>query len=243
MCILYIGAYAYIKKQDANYYRYKALCIKTISLNRLVITGIAIAVAFTCIEIAIYYLHIWANIGDNPDKILTYYGMVINGDKLQNKNEAFDIWTLLIVIAVNVLIVATFEELFFRELLLNTLIVKYKLPLILAVGMASAIFAVPHLPNKAISAFVFGLLASVLYIKYQNILFPIVIHGVGNSLLLLWKNTSIYDFHSGVSVTEAQRFGVWLTPTIFGVLGVFVLIVFAWFALVKPKKFSSVEFQ
>jgi membrane protease YdiL (CAAX protease family) len=76
------------------------------------------------------------------------------------------------------------EELVFRGLLLQRLAVKFGINQ--AIWTSSALFALLHV-DSFLSALLFGLLMSLLYLWTNNLWVPILIHWLNNALVLLWE--------------------------------------------------------
>ncbi len=86
---------------------------------------------------------------------------------------------VLFLIAVVIIIGPLIEELVFRGLLLNRWAIKWSTPY--AILISSALFAGYHWP-RSISAFIFGLLMALLYVRTRTLLVPIVCHAFSNAL-------------------------------------------------------------
>lgn len=78
----------------------------------------------------------------------------------------------------SVLISPISEELIFRGVILNRL--KESLPVVIAILMTSLLFAALHTYGSIISAFVFGMCMSILYLKTENIFVAIFAHFLNN---------------------------------------------------------------
>ncbi|WP_295721662.1 CPBP family intramembrane glutamic endopeptidase [uncultured Methanobrevibacter sp.] len=72
------------------------------------------------------------------------------------------------------------EELIFRGVIFTRL--RPRLGIIWAMIISSALFALLHDPSGMISAFVFGLCMCVIYLKTDNIIIPMIIHCLNNTL-------------------------------------------------------------
>lgn len=83
------------------------------------------------------------------------------------------------------------EELLFRKKLLNELLYfnsKNK-----AIFLSSLIFSLLHFGiDTIIYAFIMGIILSVIYLKYNNIKLPIVIHMSANIIVVFLNNFNIY---------------------------------------------------
>ncbi|MBU9673828.1 CPBP family intramembrane metalloprotease [Planococcus sp. CP5-4] len=88
------------------------------------------------------------------------------------------------------------EEFVFRGVLLNQLMDVFGLWK--GIGITSLIFAVFHL--NFLGAFLFAVIASILYVKSGNLLAPVLLHSANNTL-------AVYQAFAGTSFME------WLTVT------------------------------
>ncbi|MRH99325.1 CPBP family intramembrane metalloprotease [Kriegella sp. EG-1] len=88
------------------------------------------------------------------------------------------------------------EEFVFRKYLL-TKTIFYTKNINISILMTSVIFGFIHLPNAGmcIIAFVFSIFCSMIYIKYKNIIFPIIFHITFNSVGVLLKSVLITKYY------------------------------------------------
>ncbi len=106
------------------------------------------------------------------------------------------------------------EELIFRDILLNRLNKKFGIKK--AILYSSIVFGILHIELAIIGAVIFGIIACILYLKYENILIPMTVHFINNfivSLPLL--------FESKPSSSEAMSYNEVL---ISGSIGFIILI-------------------
>ncbi|MGF2715727.1 MULTISPECIES: CPBP family intramembrane glutamic endopeptidase [Bacillus cereus group] len=98
------------------------------------------------------------------------------------------------------------EEFIFRGLLLNR--ITYKTNLIIGITLTNVLFGFFH--ADLLGSFVFGLIMSLLYLKSNNILLPIICHILNNSIasfmaiffpnsLSLFEVSTIADIHSNMT--------------------------------------------
>lgn len=73
------------------------------------------------------------------------------------------------------------EELIFRDILLNRLNKKFGIKK--AILYSSIVFGILHIELAIISAAIFGIIACILYLKYENILIPMTVHFINNFIV------------------------------------------------------------
>lgn len=85
----------------------------------------------------------------------------------------------------SVILAPVLEELFFRKILFTRLLKKYSFAL--SAIVSSIFFALIHIPNwlNLVPAFLFGIICCWIYVKTKNILYPILLHFIGNLIVLL----------------------------------------------------------
>ena len=100
------------------------------------------------------------------------------------------LFTLIIIIPIS-------EELLFRQLIL-TYFLKNTSSLIFSILLGSLLFALIHLPslNSVINTFFLGLFLSILYLKMNSIILPIVIHIVFNLVSFVFQESNIKDYYN-----------------------------------------------
>ena len=93
-----------------------------------------------------------------------------------------------ILLFINIVLIIPFvEEIIFKYLLLNGLIDVLKNKT-LSIIISSAIFTVVHLQYQGyllIIIFSFSILISYMYLKFDNLSYPIIIHSINNLISLL----------------------------------------------------------
>ena len=105
---------------------------------------------------------------------------------------------LVLAIITTALLIPIVEELIFRRILFVKL--AKKIGAIASMITTSIFFGVLHSGLGVPGAIIFGIACCVIYMKYQNILIPISIHIVNNSIYML---ADIYDyFFSSTEVVE-----------------------------------------
>ena len=84
-----------------------------------------------------------------------------------------------------------YEEILFRYLLYNRLKKKYSIRK--SVLITTIIFALIHISSiKIIYAFILGLILNITYEKYHNIIAPILIHKVANTMVIFLYEYNTY---------------------------------------------------
>lgn len=96
----------------------------------------------------------------------------------------------------NVCIVAPIvEEIMFRGIIFNRLMIRWGLKV--GIYTSSVVFAIPHF--EMVHAFIFGILMSLLYLKTNNIMVPIIFHIINNTLAtmsdLITGSGNDYNFY------------------------------------------------
>ena len=84
------------------------------------------------------------------------------------------------------------EELIFRGIFLNRINKFYSIHF--SIIISSILFAILHPPGAIISAFVFGICMSIIYLKSNNILSPIFAHFLNNLISESIYNLDTYNF-------------------------------------------------
>lgn len=109
---------------------------------------------------------------------------------LQNKYILF-----LLNRGIVIIIVPIVEEFVFRGMLLHKLKVKWGIKR--AILISSMIFAIFHL--NFIGGFIFSIILSILYIKDENLIIPIILHIINNSIMTL----SLFFTKNNINVKQA----------------------------------------
>ena len=119
------------------------------------------------------------------------------------------------------------EEFVFRGVLLNQLMNVFGLWK--GIGITSLIFAVFHL--NFFGAFLFAVIASLLYVKSGNLLAPILLHSANNTLAVYqaFADTSFMDW---LTVTSVNDLYTKATPNLVALIvsTVLMLLIIGWMA-------------
>lgn len=116
------------------------------------------------------------------------------------------------------LIPAVCEELIFRGVLVNTLKHKGKM---FAIILSSIMFSIFHFsPSQLIYPMCFGLILGIVYLRTNNILFPIILHFINNALSIsiqYFGNSSGEPFTHSVSMLMYAiiTFAIWISIMIY----------------------------
>lgn len=123
------------------------------------------------------------------------------------------------------------EEFIFRGLLLNRLIKKTNIWG--GILISSLLFAAVHTQaEKLIATFLFGIIASLIYLKTKNLFVPILIHILHNSLALIqtlifpaWREFLIFSTHS----TDIHT-NIVVKSTLLGISSILMIVVIVYLA-------------
>lgn len=96
----------------------------------------------------------------------------------------YPIYVLMYFLAI-VILSPIVEELLFRGVILTKLNSDYNFTIPLAILISSILFGLCHSFGGILSAFVFGICMSILYLKTKNILVPILAHMLNNLISFL----------------------------------------------------------
>ncbi|WP_161635358.1 CPBP family intramembrane glutamic endopeptidase [Aquimarina macrocephali] len=119
-----------------------------------------------------------------------------------------------------IILLPVLEELLFRRIIFKSLLNKYS-NLWIAILISSLLFSIIHLSiNNLIPTFLFGVIASYIYFKTNNIWYSILLHVISN---LIWFIIYLYP-KKYWEVLEILNFGVsyWLIIT-FGIGLIFLI--------------------
>ena len=84
-----------------------------------------------------------------------------------------------------------YEEILFRYILYNRLNQYYNTNK--SILISTSIFAIIHInPVQILYAFILGLIITIFYNKYKNIIIPIIIHISANTIVIFLSNYNIY---------------------------------------------------
>ncbi|MCQ2737308.1 MAG: CPBP family intramembrane metalloprotease [archaeon] len=113
----------------------------------------------------------------------------------------YPIYVLMYFLAV-VILSPIVEELLFRGIILRKLNTDYNFSIPFAILISSLLFGLCHSFGGILSAFVFGICMSVLYLKTKNILVPILAHTLNNliSFILAFTRIEYFILSNGIIV-------------------------------------------
>lgn len=113
----------------------------------------------------------------------------------------YPIYVLMYFLAV-VILSPIVEELLFRGIILRKLNTDYNFSIPFAILISSLLFGLCHSFGGILSAFVFGICMSVLYLKTKNILVPILAHTLNNliSFILAFTRIEYYLISNGIII-------------------------------------------
>ena len=116
-----------------------------------------------------------------------YYGYTVNKWSLMSEPAFASIqWSKswLVMYGITIVIVAPItEELIFRGLILNRLLMRYR-PIV-AILISALIFSLAHLNKSYIGSFIHGIILSMVAIKYASLYYPMIIHGIYNATMMV----------------------------------------------------------
>lgn len=122
------------------------------------------------------------------------------------------------------------EEFIFRGLFLKR--IAKKTNMIVSLMVTNVLFAILHL--DFVGSFMFGFLLSLIYVKTNNLLFPIIIHFINNtvlSLLVLFK-IPMPDF---LNYTDMEQVAVFMKPNlIIGLISLPLLVYYLYTYRLTP---------
>ena len=126
---------------------------------------------------------------------LNYFQLLVDKLGFESPSVGFELNSLssyLISLVALAVVPAICEEMLFRGVLVNALKHKGK---VFAVVISSIMFSIFHFsPSQLIYPICFGLILAIVYLRTNNILFPMLLHFINNALSL-----SIQYFSSGSS--------------------------------------------
>ena len=140
---------------------------------KYIILCIVLAILYSIFELLIMNSLFWWL----PTKSI--YDYFMKGPLLTTNNLRIYVFVYSVIMA------PILEEIVFRRIILDNLLNKFKKPF-LPVLISSSLFAVYHLSFTAgLNAWFFGILSSVIYIKYKNIRYNITLHRTINLITFL----------------------------------------------------------
>ncbi len=169
------------------------------ALDRHIIRKVALlGVPMVCSAIFFYYLLYYPLSFVAPDFVVEW---AIEGSEIVAPAAApHSSLTNLLSAAMLVVVAPVFEELLFRGFLFGRL--STKIGVGSAIIVSSAFFAILH--PDVIGAFVFGLFACLLYLRYQTLMAPMVLHAANNFVVfaLVWGDTFLLEAEYEYTLAE-----------------------------------------
>jgi membrane protease YdiL (CAAX protease family) len=151
--------------------------------------------------------------------------MIVMGDFIANVSKGPGLLGLIIAILTVDIVPAIAEETLFRGVFLNNLTRHYGV--LKALIVISVLFAFIHVnPSVIVSIFLLGLILGYVYLKTENLIYPIMLHFFYNSfatLLLRTKVVEIKGLNSGAKTVEHVPLSIFISSVILSVL--FFLII------------------
>jgi membrane protease YdiL (CAAX protease family) len=121
------------------------------------------------------------------------------------KNNDYIIYNILQFFS-NIFLSPIIEEIFFRGLLLQRWAIKWGL--VRGIIISSLLFGLLHF--NPVSIFVLGLINSIIYLKTNTLLLPIIIHSLNNLAIVILELLSIVIDHQDTINSLAQLQSSWL---------------------------------
>lgn len=214
---VFLAVYIVIRKSNSSLQPILHFSFKRISLLKLLVLATLIAIIETPIFIGLEALYAWITATAWPDLAVRIFGFGTN----ISTDIRHPIQIILLGALVRGVIVPIYEELYFRALLINALLSKYSV--YFSITISSLVFALIHSPDLMPSVFLSGLLYAFLYIKYQNILLPIICHGMGNIFLYMYQYSGELENFKNKSIEQAQNINSWSFEIGAALIGVLML--------------------
>ncbi|MCH1960483.1 CPBP family intramembrane glutamic endopeptidase [Romboutsia hominis] len=108
----------------------------------------------------------------------------------------------IIIVIVSVAIIGPIlEEIIFRKVLFISISKKYNYKI--GILISSILFGIGHSIDKSILASLFGGVLCILYIKYENILIPIFLHIINNSMSIVLKLPQESKINKNIDMTTS----------------------------------------
>lgn len=214
---VFLAVYIVIRKSNSSLQPILHFSFKRISLLKLLVLATLIAIIETPIFIGLEALYAWITATAWPDLAVRIFGFGTN----ISTDIRHPIQIILLGALVRGVIVPIYEELYFRALLINALLSKYSV--YFSITISSLVFALIHSPDLMPSVFLSGLLYAFLYIKYQNILLPIICHGMGNIFLYMYQYSGELENFRSKSIEQAQNINSWSFEIGAALIGVLML--------------------
>jgi len=185
--IRHVNKHEVVAKPNKSTFKYFGICII-----------IGITTLFLVSGILNYFQLFIEKLGSKPSNI--------EYDLHNTKNYLISLISLAVIPAVC-------EELLFRGIIVNAL--KHK-GHVFAIVLSSVMFSIFHFsPSQLIYPICFGLILSIVYLRTNNIIFPILLHFINNALSLsiqYFSNTSGGAFvHStSILIYAIITFAIWI---------------------------------
>ena len=113
----------------------------------------------------------------------------------------------LVLYGITVVIIAPItEELLFRGLILNRLLIQYS-PNV-AIFISALVFALAHYHKSYISSFIHGVILAIVAIRYGSLYYPMIIHGIYNAVVLVLQK--YFGIMMIVDIEEISTVIYWL---------------------------------
>jgi membrane protease YdiL (CAAX protease family) len=127
------------------------------------------------------------------------------------------------------------EEFFFRGILFNR--IKKKFGITFGVFSSSIIFGFAHYNQwslgQVVSIIIIGLILALSYIKYNNIIYPIIVHSFWNLLVLVDEKIHLYEFFMRTINGENEVFIGLLS--FLGLFLLFIILIIFTIKIIKEK--------
>ncbi len=141
------------------------------------------SIADICVLFCLNQIMLYSNI-----ILMNYFNLEITTLETNNQFTSNSSFLLTVVSTLGLMFIAPItEEVFFRGWILNRLLAGKSV--LTSVFIKSILFAILHGPGRIISIFMGGMTLAILYLKYQNIGVPIILHTFQNAL-----GSLLYDF-------------------------------------------------
>ncbi|MDO5649467.1 MAG: type II CAAX endopeptidase family protein [Gallicola sp.] len=141
------------------------------------------SIADICVLFCLNQIMLYSNI-----ILMNYFNLEITTPETSNQFTSNSSLLLTLVSTLGLMFIAPItEEIFFRGWILNRLLAGKSV--LISAFITSILFAILHGPGRVISIFMGGMILAILYLKYQNIGVPIILHIFQNAL-----GSLLYDF-------------------------------------------------
>ncbi len=157
-----------------------------------------------------------------PDKLVGF----VDNDYFGAKNSL----ELVLFFITASIIAPIFEEIVFRGIFLTRISQKFGYGV--GIFASSLLFGVLHMDGAIIGAFIFGVLLSIIYLKYKNILVNILIHGINNfipTILFVFQKDEKIGNGSGELLSQMGLEGGDSSPFLGG--GIFFILISIWYII------------